>query len=207
MTVASSSAVTTCFFSGTTSTVSAGGGGVTTSMYAAGGGGSGRVMGSVSTSTWPLYNDAIKIRLGDAYKIDLPDGTVIEVSKDGSFVINDVNAKVVYRANRTRDFNAFINASDKIEDFIRFCGTHGVRSSEMTRLPISLFIAWLIIESARADGEDEPNVPLIPSLQLYVAPRCLGCGRYMPRISANRQINFCKSACLDRYRARIDHIA
>lgn len=130
--------------------------------------------------------------------ITLPDGTKINVDKDGSFEINDQAAKVIYRASRIREFNPFVNASDKIEDFIRFCGDQGIRQGEMLDLPIKLFIGWLIIEAAKADREPEPDVPLIPDLRRHTTPRCLGCGRFIRRDAATKGLFYCSSGCLEK---------
>ena len=109
----------------------------------------------------------VTIRDGQSAKVNLPDGSIIDVKADGSFTIEDSDAKVTYRANRVRDFNSYVNASDKLESFIRFCGDVGVKQSEMLSIPIKHFIAWLIVESALADGE-EPQTAL-PDLSQWTA--------------------------------------
>lgn len=140
----------------------------------------------------------IHLNDGRAHTIHFPDGTIIEVRPNGSFEIHDKDAKVVYRANRSRDFNPFLNASDKLEDFIAFCGTAGVRQDDMLSIPIKHFIAWLVIEAARADGEPEPEAPLLlPDLRPQSLPRCLSCGRFMsPRVKA-RKLDFCRPSCFE----------
>lgn len=132
---------------------------------------------------------------GEPCTIHLPDGGILEVDADGSYRINDADAKVIYRANRVRDFNSFVNASDKLEDFIRFCGKHGVTQSEMIDIPIKHFIAWLIIEAAKADGEQEPATST-PALPPPRSTRCR-CGRFMPRRLVERKIGFCRPICLE----------
>lgn len=134
--------------------------------------------------------------------ITLPDGTKINIDRDGSFEINDQAAKVIYRAARIREFNPFVNASDKIEDFIRFCGDQGIRQGEMLDLPIKLFIGWLIMEAAKADHEPDPNVPLIPDLRRHTTPRCLGCGRFIRRDAAAKGLMHCRSTCFEMHRGR-----
>lgn len=129
-------------------------------------------------------------------KVGLPDGGVLEVNADGSYRINDKDAKVTYRANKTRDFNPFINASDKLEAFIQFCGALGVKQSEMLNIPIKLFIGWLIIEAARADG-DEADVELLDGIYDHVRPRCT-CGRFISPKKTERRIFFCRTQCLER---------
>lgn len=142
--------------------------------------------------------NTITVRDGVERTINLPDGTVISVTKDGSFTISDKEAKVIYRANRVRDFNTFLNASDKLEAFIKFCGTLGVRQDEMLNIPVKHFIAWLIVESARADNEPEPDILLLADLRKQAKPHCASCGRFIsPRLKA-RKIEFCAAACFDR---------
>jgi hypothetical protein len=58
-------------------------------------------------------------------------------------------------------FNAYLNGSDLVEQFIKWCGEQGVRRGEFARLPIELFVRWLIIEATKADGlaaEGEPQL-------------------------------------------------
>ena len=111
---------------------------------------------TTATPAWaPPYTPDITIHDGGPERtISFPDGTVIDVKSDGSFQINDADAKVTYRANRVRDFNPYINASDKLEAFIKFCGEIGVSQGQVLDIPIKHFIGWLIVEAARADGED-----------------------------------------------------
>ena len=75
-----------------------------------------------------------------------------------------------------REFNRYINASDLLEEFIRFLGEHKVRQGEVLKLPIDLFVKWLILRACEQDGE-EPNVTLqLPPPRQQA--RCLGCGRW-----------------------------
>jgi len=90
------------------------------------------------------------------FKLALPDGALLDVNADGSYKLIDKDAKITYKACRVREFNTYLNASDKLEDFIKYCGTLGIKKREMLDLPINLFIAWLIIQSAKADQEPEP---------------------------------------------------
>ena len=75
-------------------------------------------------------------------------------------------------------FNRYVNASDLLEEFIRFLGDEGVRQAEVMGLPVELFVKWLIIKACEHDGE-EPNVTLqLPAPKSQ--PRCLGCQRFLP---------------------------
>lgn len=160
--------------------------------------------GAPSNTVWtelhkPLKRPALRVMDGEQQTIHLPDGTVIEVKKDGSYEIQDKDAKVIYRANRIRDFNAFLNASDKMEAFIRFCGEHGVRRGEMLDLPVKHFIAWLILEAAKADQEEQPDVPLLADLRREASqPRCVSCGRFMPRRRKRAGLTVCRTLCFER---------
>lgn len=135
--------------------------------------------------------------VADGYEcaIKMPDGSIIVVKTDGSYVINDKDAKVTYRANRVREFNSYINASDKLEDFIRFCGEAGVRQDEMLNIPIKHFIAWLVVEAAQADGE-KPAMAL-PDLRRKPV-HCASCGRFMSLKMITRKLNTCRAACFER---------
>jgi len=78
-----------------------------------------------------------------------------------------------------REFNKYLNTSDLLEEFIGWLGSEGVRQGEVMDLPIELFIKWLIVRAAEADGE-EPEVEVTVPKRLS-QPRCLGCQRWMPR--------------------------
>ena len=87
--------------------------------------------------------------------IELPDGSVVAV-KAGNFVVKDDKAVVTYLANRRREFNRYVNASDLLEEFIGFLGDRGVVQSRVLDVPIEVLINWLIMRAAEADGEAVP---------------------------------------------------
>lgn len=147
----------------------------------------------------PYFDDdggRYKLHLGHDYVLELPDGAYLKVSADGSYNFISDDAKVRYKA-APRDFNPFLNASDKIEDFIKFCGQHGVRKDEMLQLPLKLFIAWLVIEAAKADQEPPPDLPLLPELQRRSVPRCDHCGRFMKRAAKLKKLEVCRTECFE----------
>ena len=170
--------------------------------------------GSATTTVGPIntfvraappisYDGVIKITDGMAANVKLPDGTVVEVHADGSFEIVDRDAKVTYRANRMREFNRFLNASDQIEGFIKYCGELLISKDDMLNLPLNTFIAWLIVEAAKADAEPEPDVPLLADLRKVRFPRCIQCHKFIPHDYPSKRLEFCKPLCFDRYqRAR-----
>lgn len=141
----------------------------------------------------------LKISDGVDSTIELPDGTIINVKADGSYSIQDKDAKVVYRAARMRDFNPFINVSDRLEEFIDFCGKQGVKQGEMLELPINLFIGWLVIQAAKADKEPEPDIQLLPDLRKCKTPRCPSCGRFTLSNMRAKKLEFCAPDCFERY--------
>jgi hypothetical protein len=148
----------------------------------------------------PPVPSKVTVRDGQEFLLKTPDGTEVEVKRDGSYEIRDRDAKVIYRANRVREFNRFVNASDVLEGFIRFCGAEAaVRKEEMLELPIRLFIGWLILEAAKADKEPEPeDIKLLPDLRRAVVPRCQCCGRFLKRAMKARKIEYCSTACFQR---------
>lgn len=138
-----------------------------------------------------------KATLGQAFSIDLPDGGVFELKADGSYTLLDKDAKITYRAARHREFNKYLNCSDLIEEFINYVGGIGLKKNEIMKIPISLFIAFLVVRAAESDGEELPeeevmmlknahnDILLLPAPDKK--PHCDYCGRFIsPRLkSAN----------------------
>lgn len=139
-----------------------------------------------------IQNQKIKAKHG--WSIETPDGTLIKIDNNGNIEIEDDNAKIVYKANRIREFNRFLNASDLLEDFIRFIGSKGVKQNEVLNIPIEIFINWLIIEAAKEDGEEPPILPL--NNKDY--PRCLICGRFIKK-SLAQVAKFCNPDHYSKY--------
>lgn len=164
---------------------------------------------STAASTIQDFDSAIRylqrteIFDGEEVKIKLPDGAFLQVEKNGSYRIEDKNAKITYRAHRTRDFNPFLNASDKLEQFIKYCGDHGVRQDEMLNMPVKHFIAWLIVEAARQDDIEPPvtEIPLLPPPKKLC--RCGSCGRFLSNKKKSANVFFCATECFERKLASI----
>ena len=132
----------------------------------------------------------------------LPDNTVLCMDDKGNFRMVDKDAKVVYQANRLREFNPYLNASDLLAKFIGYLGTLGVRRREVKDLPLNLFVNWLILEAAEMDGDPIPeDVKPLPENRLlkgYVQPRCNHCQRFIKRILASKGFPFCGPPCAER---------
>jgi hypothetical protein len=132
------------------------------------------------------------LTINNGWKVVAKDGTVISLDDKGNVQVDDSNAKVLYKANTIRDFNKFLNASDLLEQFIRFVGTFGVKQSEVLNIPIETFINWLIIEAAKMDGEEPPELPLIETVNKPKQyNRCLCCGKFISNKMATIS-KFCK---------------
>lgn len=151
-----------------------------------------------SANTGIICSKEAEILDGLETRIKLADGAYLDVKGDGSYQLVDKDAKVTYRANRTRDFNSFLNASDKLESFIAFCGQHGVKQNEMLELPINLFIAWLVIESAKADQEPVPDIPLLPDLRKKLNRQCTVCKKFLSKKAKQAKLVVCSSVCFDK---------
>ncbi len=167
--------------------------------------------GTGGTTNWTAYNQPSVIvqlrdcvRDGEEVQIKLPDNTIIDVKKDGSYSIEDKDAKVIYRASRIHDFNRFMNVSDRMEEFIDFCAKQGVEKNEFMNLPIKLFIGWLILEAAKADKEPPPqDIRLLPDLRKQLRPQCPGCGKFLPRFAIEYRVPFCAPPCFERHYTRM----
>lgn len=80
------------------------------------------------------------------------------------------------------DFNRYLNASDMIEEFIKYVGGLGLGKREFLSLPVELFIAFLVVRAAESDGEVPPadqvkrltnarqEIKLLPSPKDFVSP-------------------------------------
>lgn len=148
-------------------------------------------------------DDEVIVPLGRTFKFILPNSAKMHVKKDGSYVFDDSKAKVIYKASPIRDFNRYLNVSDRLEEFIDFCGEQKVRADEMLDLPIKLFVGWLAIECAKADKEPEPPIKLIPQIRKETVPRCLSCGSFIRRGLKQARIEFCDPECFGEYYAEV----
>jgi hypothetical protein len=74
----------------------------------------------------------------------------------GRYAYEDSEGKITYEANRTREFNKYINASDLLEEFVMFLGSLKVRQSQVLDITIEIFVNWLVIRAAQHDGDETP---------------------------------------------------
>lgn len=147
----------------------------------------------------------IVVRAGDT--LLLPDGTEVIVDKAGNYTINDADAKVVYKANRSHEFNRYVNASDLLEEFLRYLRSMGVTRKDVMKVDLGVFVTWLIIAAAEADGMEKPpeEVLMLESQVKPIGrqPTCKCCKRFIPRKTAEAGVFFCNGAHMDRYRERV----
>jgi hypothetical protein len=157
----------------------------------------------------PRNVDLICIEQGRATQIEMADGSIIHIDKNGSYRIDDSEAEVVYKANRIREFNRYMNASDILEEFIRYVGGLGVKQGEVLNLPISLFINFLIIRASEEDGDAIPegvtieNHPaLATTSRQALQPHCRCCGRFIKQAHHKHGLDFCSQDHMLVYVAR-----
>lgn len=154
-----------------------------------------------------VMRDGLRITVksdGLGARIILPNGAEIKVAASGDISLNEQNAKIHYRA-APRDFNKFLNTSDVVEEFIRYLGSLDVRQRHVLTLPLGLFINWLVIAAAEADGDpaDDLRPTLVQGVSVLKAqPRCHYCRRFIPRVYQERGVNFCAPAHMERFLAR-----
>lgn len=136
-------------------------------------------------------------------EIALPDGTVIKISA-GAFTIEDSDARIVYRANRTRDFNRYLNASDLLEEFIGYLGSLGLGKTDVLQIPVELFIMWVVIRAAEQDGEPAPQEQeqLRLASRTLQLPRCRCCGRFISHRHQALGVQFCSGEHMDKWMNR-----
>lgn len=150
---------------------------------------------SLSDCEEEWYGGMMSRKLVPGVEYDLPDGAKIKLEVGGNYRIEDKDAKVTYKANRLREFSPHLNASDMVAKFIEFVGGLGVQKRDMLDLPLQLFINWLVIEAAERDSDPLPadvvQVAQHPALKAVVAPKCLACGRFIPRLNFRHGFPFC----------------
>lgn len=150
----------------------------------------------------------ITIQEGRELTIELPNGAKLSVHADGSYDVND-DGKVIYKGCKVKEFNRFINASDLIEDFIRFMGSQfNVRQGEILDIPIDLFVTWLIMKACQQDGDEVPfDVPKIENHSFIkgtpTLDRCKWCGRFISKKRIINGIMFCNPYCMDKFTAKV----
>lgn len=155
-----------------------------------------------------ILSGKVQIPDGRALVIGLPDGARIVLDGTGAYRLEDQDAKVTYRANRNREFNPYLNASDLLADFIRYVGSLGLRRSDIADLPIGLFVNWLVLQAAERDGDPVPTdvqpLPEDRQLKAVVQPRCLQCRRFISRARAQTGTVYDRVLCATRHLAKVE---
>lgn len=139
------------------------------------------------------YSGTIKVVAGQDYRIELPDGAILEINADGSYRVIDSTAKITYKANRVREFNRYINASDLLEEFIDFVDNiGGFDKQRFLNLPIETFIQWLVLRAAQADGEtvEEDKIAIERKVR---QSHCRVCGKFVSKKKSSNNIPFCST--------------
>lgn len=150
----------------------------------------------------------LKLLAGGSGRIEMPDGSSINIDELGNYTIKDKDLKVKYKANLNREFNKYVNASELLADFVRDLGKIGVTQSKVLKTPIELFINWLVHKAADAD-DDAYSKRGIPTLEeskdLLPAPRsrCKFCQRYLSKKHEKLGMNYCNPVHMDKYALKI----
>lgn len=95
--------------------------------------------------------------------------------------------------------NRHLEASDLLEAFLRHMSAEGVGRAELLELPIELFVSWLIVEAATAEGAEIPDNVLPPRQKLAFVRRpriCRGCETPLPQALLDRGLQWCSPACV-----------
>lgn len=138
-----------------------------------------------------------KINAKNEWSIQTEDGTIININSIGNVEVIDSNARIIYKANNIREFNKYLNCSDLLEEFIRFSGELGVKQKEVLKIPIELFINWIILRAAEEDGEDTTDIPKL-EYQKRSYYRCMQCGKFMKK-SIYEIAKFCNPEHFNMY--------
>ena len=138
---------------------------------------------STSTSNVFYYTDYDYAQ--QAHRIRMDADSLIAALEDQGFAVTKGEGKqITYRPHTQRAFNRFINASDLLAAFIKHLGTMGIKQDQFLNLPIELFINWLVVQAAEADGDPLPDFAF--------NPRCKECGRFIPNARAKAGVLLCE---------------
>lgn len=173
-----------------------------------------QMLAQLNQSQIALMSRNGRVKLDSECEIELPNGTIIDMKADGSYQIIDQDAKIKYKGNPLREFNRYINASDLLEEFVDFVASvGGINKDGFLNLPIELFIRWLIIRAAEADGDDAPedekalkaHPALLPAPAVMAISyrNCKCCGRFVTRKKADHGMLFCSAEHFERFEAKI----
>jgi hypothetical protein len=156
-----------------------------------------------STDNCNVVVAAVQTELAKGQTYDLPDGGKLVIDDNGNYKVEEDDAKVVYQANRVREWSPYLNASDMLGKFMEQVATMGVSRKEVLQLPLELFVAWLVIEAAERDGDEVPEdvVPVKQHRALgeVVRPKCLACGKFVKKLHARHRFPFCDLGHAERY--------
>ncbi len=149
----------------------------------------------------------LKLHATDNSELELQDGTVIHLDGKGNYRIDDANARVIYKGNQVREFNRFVNASDIFEEFIHYVGKLGVTREQLPKLPVELFIKYIIIRATEEDGDLVPEEMKLEHHPALMAPRkhtsrCLSCGRFVRKVNVQKGIPFCTQVHMLAYTSK-----
>lgn len=137
----------------------------------------------------------------------LPNGVKINLFPDDRIEIDESDGKQIYKSAPIREFNKFLNVSDVLEDFIGYCADQRISQKDFSELPINLFIYWLIVKAAEADGDDPGDAT--PMLTHAVRNKklhkhkCKCCGKFLSKKYETHGISFCGPDHLELYSKRI----
>lgn len=156
-----------------------------------------------------LKDDLVIIPGLQARNFKLPDGGILRLDAMGNYKLDDSQAQVIYQASRNKAFNPYVNASDMLAKFIEFLGPLHVRRHEVSELPLKLFVNWLILAAASADG-DTPPAGVIPITRKHlpnrVGPRCPACGHFVVKSLGYQYCNpTCAAQHYERLTAKASH--
>jgi hypothetical protein len=140
---------------------------------------------SSASTTWNLWTNTTQITTNPT--ITFKNAQVVPAGPNTWQAIQDDPVQ-------PREFNKYVNASDLLEEFIRYLGTQGVRQREIRDMPIDLFIKWLVIRACEEEQEEPGVVLALPEPRKQ--PRCIQCSRFMAFESL---IPFDRAQCAVKY--------
>lgn len=141
----------------------------------------------------------------------LHDGSKLEVAHDGSYKWISSNPfasdSFLKRLRKTPplEFNQFVNASDVLENFIQFCENESINLNDFKKLPIELYIIWLVQEAEKADDINSDDGSLKKLTKQIKNPKCVNCGKFIEKRRATYTTT-CSEECVESLIEENDYV-
>jgi hypothetical protein len=113
----------------------------------------------------PFEGTVDQIKVSRRCDIVCRDGTIVSVGARGEATVIKQMQPIQQRfgpspCDPPRNWHPYLGTSDVIEEFLEHARTKGMTQEEFVVMPMKVFLNWLVVQSARRDGEAPPLLNL-----------------------------------------------